>query len=44
METIENKNTAVQNLWDTRKDSPRREVSSNTGFRQEEKSQIHNLT
>ena len=44
METNENENITVQNLWDVAK-TPLREVHSNRGLSQEqENSQINNLT
>ena len=45
METNENENTIVQNLWDTANAVLRGKfIASNTSLLQEEKSQINNLT
>lgn len=44
IETNDNESTTVQNLWDAVKVGSKREVHSNTGLSQQEKSHINNLT
>ena len=45
METNDNENTTVQNLWDTAKEVPRgKHIAIQAFLKKQERSQIHNLT
>ena len=44
METNENENTAVQNLWDAAKAIRGKNIAIQAYFKKQEKSQINNLT